>query len=82
MENHDEMLKKDEKYNDSMLITDSYDRDGYTCSHWAAKKGDIQMLQLLLEFKSTLSEATHNESKMLPIHWGASDGRIETTLLT
>ena len=59
-------------------LVNEYDSQGYTCAHWAAKKGDIEMMQLLREFDASFSLPTLNDSKMLPIHWGASDGKVES----
>lgn len=54
------------------------DPQGYTCAHWAAKRGDIDMLKLLREFDGDLGLPTHEDSKMLPIHWAASEGKIDS----
>lgn len=54
------------------------DSDGYSCVHWAAKKGDVGMLQYLHEKGADITLPTTSDSKMLPIHWAASDGKIES----
>lgn len=46
--------------------------------HWAAKSGDIELLTLLQHYGASLDEETLNESRMRPIHWGASEGKIST----
>ena len=59
-------------------FVNEYDSQGYTCAHWASKKGDVEMMKLLSEFKGSFSLPTLNESRMLPIHWGASDGKVDS----
>lgn len=54
------------------------DLNSYTVVHWACKKGDIEMLELLSDFGALLNLPTTSEAKMYPIHWGASDGKISS----
>jgi palmitoyltransferase ZDHHC13/17 len=46
--------------------------------HWAAKSGDVELMSLLHHYGATLDDETLSESRMRPIHWGASDGKIST----
>lgn len=68
----------------SMLLTtypelvDLTDNKGFSCVHWAAKKGDTEMLQILADSGASLNQPTASESKMQPIHWAASDGKISS----
>eukprot|EP01041_Mallomonas_annulata_P005271 gene5271-10547_t len=57
-------------------IVNQYDSSGYTCAHWAAKKGDVEMLEVLYEHGCILTLPTDADSRMLPIHWAASEGKI------
>lgn len=63
------------KYPELANVTDN---QGFTCVHWAAKKGDREMLEILVEAGAQLDMPTVSESKMLPIHWAASDGKISS----
>lgn len=54
------------------------DKDGYSCVHWAAKRGDIATLEELRDKGADLCNPTSNLSKMMPIHWAASDGKFES----
>jgi ankyrin repeat protein len=64
-----------EKFPELANITDN---QGYTCAHWAAKKGDCEMLQMLFSFGASLNQPTISDAKMMPIHWAASDGKISS----
>jgi len=57
-------------------LVNLYDEAGYTCAHWAAKRGDVEMLDLLYSHGSLMNQQTDAESRMLPIHWAASEGKI------
>jgi len=52
------------------------DDRGFSAVHWAAKRGDVEMLQTLQSFGAALNIPTAMDSRMYPIHWAASDGRI------
>lgn len=52
------------------------DEKGFSAVHWAAKRGDVEMLQTLHSFGAPLSLPTAMDARMHPIHWAASDGRI------
>lgn len=54
------------------------DPQGHSCVHWAAKRGDIEMLQILYDYGANLGIPTDSEARMLPIHWAASDGKISS----
>jgi ankyrin repeat protein len=46
--------------------------------HWAAKKGDYEMLTTLASYGAQLSVPTEADALMFPIHWAASDGKISS----
>lgn len=52
------------------------DDKGFSCVHWAAKRGDVDMLETLHSFGAPLSIPTTSDAQMYPIHWAASDGKI------
>ena len=54
----------------------SFDANGYSPVHWAAKSGSIDMMEVMVEFKGDVNVQTQADSKMLPIHWAASDGKL------
>lgn len=60
----------------SKEFVNSYDDAGYTCAHWAAKRGDVEMLDLLFSHGSLMNQQTDADSRMLPIHWAASEGKV------
>ena len=45
--------------------------------HWAAKRGDVDIIQALVELGVKLDQAGAKEPHMLPLHWAAADGRVE-----
>ena len=53
-----------------------FDDKGFSSVHWAAKRGDVEMLETLHMFGASLCLPTVSDAKMYPIHWAASDGRI------
>lgn len=57
-------------------LVNEVDMQGNTCMHWAARKGDREMLQILSDAGAINDQPNVTESKMLPIHWAASDGKI------
>eukprot|EP01035_Chromulina_nebulosa_P020159 gene20159-26172_t len=62
--------------NNNKEIIDRLDSDGYSCVHWACKKGHDEILVLLHSLGANLSIVSTCEARMLPIHWAASDGKI------
>jgi ankyrin repeat protein len=62
------------------ILANMPDIQGYTCAHWAAKKGDREMFQILSEHGGLLNVPTTSEAKMMPIHWAASDGKIASLI--
>ena len=57
-------------------LANEIDVQGNTCMHWAARKGDREMLQILTNAGAAVDQPNVTESKMMPIHWAASDGKI------
>lgn len=49
---------------------------GHTLCHWVAKKGDVEMLEMLHNHGADLSQPSEDENKMHPIHWAAASGQI------
>jgi ankyrin repeat protein len=52
------------------------DGQGNSSAHWAAKRGDLEILRLLGERGADFTTETLGDAKMMPIHWAASDGKI------
>ena len=46
--------------------------------HWAAKRGSVEILELLFEFGAPLDVKAAQEPNMLPIHWAAADGKLDS----
>jgi ankyrin repeat protein len=59
----------------------SRDKDGYTMLHWAARKGRLQLVELLVAKGAPLDIRSHDGSNLTPLHLAASEGRIETAKL-
>jgi len=53
------------------------DSEGHSCIHWAAKRGDYDILKYLHSAGAALDLPSTMDPRMLPIHWAASDGRIK-----
>jgi ankyrin repeat protein len=45
--------------------------------HWAAKRGDLEILKLLFENGAPINVAATEEPNMLPIHWAAAEGQFD-----
>jgi palmitoyltransferase ZDHHC13/17 len=58
-------------------LINNFDDQGNSCTHWAAKKGDTDMLELLANSGASLNLPTLHDVHMLPIHWAASEGKIK-----
>lgn len=46
--------------------------------HWAAKRGDTDILYQLQESGASLDQSALFDTQMRPIHWAASDGKLKT----
>jgi hypothetical protein len=46
--------------------------------HWAAKRGDLEILSELQEAGATLDTPASFDTQMRPIHWAASDGKLKS----
>jgi ankyrin repeat protein len=59
-------------------LIEQYDEHGSTCVHWAAKRGDYDILDLLKTYHGgcMLDVPANCENLMRPAHWAASDGKI------
>ena len=62
-------------YPDLANLTDT---QGFSSIHWAAKKGDRELLQILFDSGASLDQPTASDSKMMPMHWAASDGKVSS----
>ena len=51
---------------------------GFTCVHWAAKRGELDILCQLQECGAALDTAASFDTQMRPIHWAASDGKLKS----
>lgn len=61
-----------------MYYNSRKDSEGHTCIHWAAKRGDYEILKYLHSAGAMLDIASTGDPRMLPIHWAASDGKIKS----
>lgn len=52
------------------------DNQGFSAMHWAAKRGDIDIIQTLFDAGAKLDIPAAFVTQMLPIHWAASEGKI------
>eukprot|EP00597_Dinobryon_sp_UTEXLB2267_P007789 CAMPEP_0170094462 /NCGR_PEP_ID=MMETSP0019_2-20121128/27255_1 /TAXON_ID=98059 /ORGANISM="Dinobryon sp., Strain UTEXLB2267" /LENGTH=574 /DNA_ID=CAMNT_0010315767 /DNA_START=662 /DNA_END=2386 /DNA_ORIENTATION=- len=58
-------------------LVEMLDSEGHSCIHWAAKRGDYDILKYLHTAGAALNLPSTMDPRMLPIHWAASDGRIQ-----
>jgi ankyrin repeat protein len=61
---------------ESPNVVNELDSSGCSAAHWASKRGDIEMLEILYSFGANLSLVSNSESQMCPIHWAASEGKL------
>lgn len=54
----------------------SFDADGHTLTHWAAKRGDASLLQSFLGRGAKVDEASRDSVGMRPLHWACTEGRV------
>lgn len=45
--------------------------------HWAAKRGQVDILQCLYDKGALINQSTTASPNMLPIHWAAAEGHVE-----
>lgn len=58
------------------FLVNRKDSKGYTATHWAAKRGDVEILRLLFDHGADLDTAASFDTQMVPIHWAASEGKM------
>lgn len=59
-------------------MVNELDSGGYTATHWAAKSGNVAILQTLHINGAKLNIPSTSEHSMMPLHWAASDGKLGT----
>ena len=52
-----------------VVNVDVYDRNGFRAMHWAAGKGHIRLMLLLLHYKSDVNEPTRTDWQWTPLHF-------------
>ena len=52
------------------------DADGHTLMHWAAKRGDLDLVRFLAEKGAPLFGTSADGVGMEPIHWAVTDGHL------
>ncbi len=57
-------------------MVNELDSGGYTAVHWAAKAGNVLILQTLHINGAKLNVPSSSEHSMMPLHWAASDGKL------
>eukprot|EP00611_Tribonema_gayanum_P004631 TRINITY_DN1382_c0_g1_i1.p1 TRINITY_DN1382_c0_g1~~TRINITY_DN1382_c0_g1_i1.p1 ORF type:complete len:567 (-),score=178.14 TRINITY_DN1382_c0_g1_i1:388-2088(-) len=53
------------------------DHDGHSLMHWAAKSGDVQLMELLLLAGSPLAVPSQDPVGMYPMHWTCTEGHLK-----
>jgi len=69
-----ELLKAAEDEESFLAQVDS---GGHTLAHWAAKRGDVDTLDLLGDHGAPLFTPSQDAVGMEPIHWACTEGRLE-----
>ena len=64
---------------DSQALLQSRDAGGHTLAHWAAKRGDRDLLETLIDNGAPFLEPSSDNVGMSPIHWACTEGRLEAT---
>mmetsp|Transcript_21475 Transcript_21475/g.31148 ORF Transcript_21475/g.31148 Transcript_21475/m.31148 type:complete len:564 (-) Transcript_21475:167-1858(-) len=59
-------------------ILNSTDAQGNTPMHWAARCGDTELMKTLVHHGAAINEKSPSDSRMQPIHWAASEGKISS----
>lgn len=62
---------------DPQELISSRDEQGHTVTHWAAKRGDLDMLIFLAERGAPLFSNSNDRVGMTPLHWACTEGRLE-----
>lgn len=62
---------------DKKLMLAARDAGGHTLVHWAAKRGDVEMVESLIGHGAPYLAASDDGVGMLPIHWACTEGRLE-----
>ncbi|CAM9703041.1 unnamed protein product [Ectocarpus sp. 12 AP-2014] len=55
------------------------DGQGHTLMHWAAKSGNVAMLELLANAGCPTNEFSKDPVGMSPLHWAATEGRLRAS---
>ncbi|CAN0377282.1 unnamed protein product [Pylaiella littoralis] len=55
------------------------DGQGHTLMHWAAKSGELEMLELLANSGCPTNEFSTDAVGMTPLHWAATEGRLRAS---
>mmetsp|Transcript_9947 Transcript_9947/g.12926 ORF Transcript_9947/g.12926 Transcript_9947/m.12926 type:complete len:653 (+) Transcript_9947:333-2291(+) len=55
----------------------SWTEQGHSLAHWAAKRHDVLILDMLLPYKIDLNQQSKDGVEMYPIHWATTEGSIK-----
>mmetsp|Transcript_17840 Transcript_17840/g.23256 ORF Transcript_17840/g.23256 Transcript_17840/m.23256 type:complete len:379 (-) Transcript_17840:1107-2243(-) len=55
---------------------ESRDEGGHTLTHWLAKRGDVHLLELVIDHGAPIDEASSDDVGMHPLHWACTEGRL------
>jgi len=53
------------------------DPGGHTLTHWAAKRGDLELVETLINKGAPYDESSEDAVGMHPVHWACTEGRLE-----
>mmetsp|Transcript_31524 Transcript_31524/g.52662 ORF Transcript_31524/g.52662 Transcript_31524/m.52662 type:complete len:603 (+) Transcript_31524:255-2063(+) len=59
-------------------LVNKLDSQGFSCMHWAAKRGDEAILMQLQESGADMDIPASYDTQMLPVHWAASDAKLKS----
>jgi len=62
---------------DKEAFMQQHDVGGHTLAHWAAKRGDMDLLELLISKGAPYLDPSTDDVAMCPIHWACTEGRLE-----
>ena len=61
---------------DKAIVTQR-DESGHTLTHWAAKRGDQEIVEFICQNGAPIFDASEDDVGMLPIHWACTEGRLD-----
>ena len=62
---------------DPHALVNMTDDGGHTVMHWAAKRGDMDIFEMLADHRAPLFTPSQDAVGMQPMHWACTEGHME-----